>query len=175
MSTAFASRLAAAAASEENVFKQLEAAGWRPFRFGQGLLSPEFRVALRDYRDEQQRQTLLRWFPDIVAFKRFVTATRIVLLDVKSDLGRRYDIEIKALEACEAFQESFFVPCWFVYEGLSVLTPEIVREHGFLGPQSERGSGTPYLLVEKVFAAKLSTFDKNWELVDGNNQGPSPR
>jgi hypothetical protein len=156
MSDSFAYRMTTANAVEKLVLTQLIEAGWSAFPFGQGLMPIAVRDALRKARDEEGRPCLMRWFPDLVAFK---TLTSPLWFDVKQDTGKlNYAIENSALEAAEIFYKHLRAPVWFIWPGLSVLTPAVVRTFGrcWTGEPPAHGSGTPFTLIEKSFAKPLS-------------------
>jgi hypothetical protein len=156
----FASRIGNAVDAEKRVLGGLKAAGYMAYPFGQGMLPYEFREALRQYANPQGRPSLVRWFPDIVAARMPILA----LLDVKTDSGKtpNYSIEISALEACEAMQNGFFTPSWFIFPDLRVLTPKIVRKNCKTGNFRGNGTGTPFVIVEKSYAVSIDVAWADW-------------
>lgn len=151
----FAHRMIGALAAEDTVLQQLIEAGWKAIPFGQGTWPIDFRMAAKLCFDEFGHPSLARWLPDIIACK----PPLICMFDVKYDSGKteNYSIELKALEALEASENSFHIRSLFIFEGLFVLTPEIVRSHSRHGRPSDEGSGTPYVLINKRHAVYLDT------------------
>jgi hypothetical protein len=156
----FAHRIHLARSAEKQVLEELRATNWKVFEFGQALLPIEFRDALKEYQDSYGNPSLVRWFPDLIVKRRAATLKmRVILLDVKSvsTIYPNHSIETKALEAAEAFQAAFFTPCWFIWPGLTVATPEMVRANCWDGHQRmlSSGSGTPFKLILKDVAKPL--------------------
>lgn len=157
----YVQRMTVAMDAEQAVLAGLHAQGFKAYPFGQGQLPKDFRIALHEYTDHLGRPSLMRWFPDIIAAKSPV----VVVLDVKAEnrSTENYAIECKALEACEAFQDRLFTPYWFIFPDLRVMTSEIVRKNHRMGPPTQNGSGTPYVLVPKTCAISISVAWDAWK------------
>lgn len=156
----FGQRLQQANEAEVRVATYLRDDGWTVSQFGQALLPEAFREALKSQQDNYGRPSLVRWFPDLIVFKRVNLKIRVVLLDVKADKPERdrWAIEIKAIETCEMFQNSLFTLCWFIFDDgkLSAMTPEMVRDHGIRAGFQGVGSGTPFVVVDKTAAKNIN-------------------
>jgi hypothetical protein len=137
----FPDRLALGQAHERAVIRALRKRGWKAYPMGQGQLPEDARDMLR------QVQTDLRFMPDIYALKM-----RLALIDAKSgDTYLRtgnHAIQIEALEANERAWAKMG-DCFFVFDDGRVFTPADVRRVGRPGRYSDRGSGTPFLLVPR--------------------------
>lgn len=148
-SATFDDRIVMARAFEWAVQCRLEELGWTACEWGQGLLSPEMRDALR------ATSSLVRWTPDILA----VRGDAVRWVDAKSGLRYQdtgnHDIETKSLDAAEAARGIASV--LFVFPDWRVATPVLVRERGWPGPYRGNGSGTPFVLVR---ATDCSPFDE---------------
>jgi hypothetical protein len=151
----FAGRLGESQRLERRIIGGLERRGWLAYPFGQAQIPEEGRALLRAYKDDAHRPSLIRWMPDIIAL-RDVDKPSVVLIDAKTGSGPRYAIEKASVEAADVFVRRLYTPVFFVCGDGGVLTPREVRDRGHHGPITENGSGTPYWLVEKHWAA---TFD----------------
>jgi hypothetical protein len=148
----FQQRLGAAASFELKVVDRLNGTGWLAFRFGQAQLPEECRFLLSRCEDDARRPCLIRWMPDVIAFRGHPGRISVALIDAKvCGAGQRYAVEMAAVETAEKFADQLYTPTFFVFDDWTVLTPRDVRQRGWKGPDPEpgRGSGTPYLLVEK--------------------------
>ena len=156
MSAGFIQRLAAAGDFEDEVVERLNRQGWPAFRFGQALLNEEARDYLKRYEDGSRRPCLIRWMPDVITFRRAGGRIWVALIDAKACGGEtsNYSVEMSAAETAEIFTDQLYTPTFFVFDDWRVLTPREVRQRGRQGPPPKpgRGSGTPYLLVEKRFS-----------------------
>lgn len=165
MSGGFAGRNAKAIQWEQKLIAVFRAKGWTAYPFGQSLLPPEARELLRHYVNDAHQPTLLRWMPDIIAFRcpevcgdhpaqLGTHPGRVVLIDAKTCEDRpNYAVEMSAQEAAAAWTDRLHTPTFFVFDDGGVLTPRDVAQRGRPGPAPSpgRGSGTPYFLVEKRF------------------------
>lgn len=129
-------------AHERRVFDALNDAGWSVGPWGQGCWPAEVRRAI------QATDSLMRWAPDLIASRD----DEIVLVDCKGratsrDTGR-HSIEKAAVRAHLAMHGMFFFPVYYVFEDLSVLTPDQVNRFSREGPRRCVGSRTPYVLVD---------------------------
>lgn len=147
-------RLGAARELETKVIAGLESRGWFAWAFGQEQIPEQGRDILRRYKDDAHRPSLIRWMPDILALRE-THRPQVALIDAKGGDGPRYAIETRSLEAAEIFVGRLHTPVFFVCRGGGVLTPRDIRERGWPGPESTKGSGTPYLLVDKRWAQKF--------------------
>lgn len=145
----YGDRAATGTEQESRVLVALRARGWEAHPFGQGQIPGNCRDILRRYEDSAMNPVLIRWLPDIIAV-RDIGKPEVCLIDAKAG-GPNFAIETRAVEASEIFVEKMNVPCFFVGDDGSVITPRICRERGRLGPppRDGRGSGTPYLLIDK--------------------------
>jgi hypothetical protein len=92
--------------------------------------------------------------PDVITFRAYSNGRIwVALIDAKVCDGPRYAVEMSAAETAEVFTDKLYTPTFFVFDDWKVLTPREVRQRGVQGPAPKpgRGSGTPYLLVEKRF------------------------
>lgn len=149
----FAQRLKAATAFEDDVVDRFNATGWHAFHFGQSQLPEECRTLLMRYEDGARRPCLIRWMPDVIAFRSYPNRTFVALVDAKVCGDRpSYAIEMSAAETAEAFTDRLYTPTFFVFDDWRVMTPREVRQRGRAGPNRSNGSGTPYYLIEKGFS-----------------------
>lgn len=150
----FAQRLSTATAFEDQVVERFNATGWRAFHFGQSQLPEECRNLLIRYEDGSRRPCLIRWMPDVIAFRTYSSRrTFVALVDAKVCGDRpNYSVEMSAAETAEAFTDRLYTPTFFVFDDWRVMTPREIRQRGRAGPSRSNGSGTPYYLVEKGFS-----------------------
>lgn len=149
---------------EREILDHLNSTGYQAFPFGQALLPKECRDLLKRFEDGSGRPCLIRWMPDIIAF-RHEPGGKVwaALIDAKHcpDHWDNYSIEMSAAETAEAFADQMYTPTFFVFNGGKALTPRDVRQRGKPGPPPRKGrdaSGTPYLLVEKRFAQPFGRY-----------------
>ena len=148
-------RIALATALETQIIERLNATGWQAFQFGQGQLPQECRDRLIRFEDGARRPSLLRWLPDIITFcERANGSVFVALIDAKTCLSDtpNYSIESSSIETAEVITDKLYTPVFFVFGDFMVLTPRETRQRGRQGPPPKRGSGTPYMLIEKRFA-----------------------
>lgn len=146
--TTFASRMTQAYPHELAVLDRLRSAGWDAEPCGQTLFSQTLR---RHFRNTE-KVMLLRWAPDIIAARMFLSGfSQVVFVDAKAgDRWRtsgNHDVEISALEAAEQWERTNR-GCiyYFIFSDWSVVTCEEIRDVAHRGPDYGNGSGTPYLL-----------------------------
>ena len=153
----FSDRMASAKVFESDLIDRLNSMGWRAWPFGQGLLPEECRNALKRFRDDQGNPSLIRWMPDILAVKTIGHGSSVALIDAKKSNAdySSYTIEIKAVETMEIYAKHLFTPTFFVFDDYRVLTPSNARALGVAGPPPKFGSGTPYILVQKLFSQPM--------------------
>ena len=159
----FAARKKPADEFEARVMDRLNSTGYQAFPFGQAQLSDECRRLLIQFEDGSGRPCLIRWMPDIIAFRHDPGGkVWVALIDAKfcDDDRPNYAVEMSAAETAEAFTDQLYTPTFFVFSGAKVLTPREVRQRGKPGPTpaAGRGSGTPYLLVDKKYARPFDEF-----------------
>lgn len=149
----FTERLAPSVKFELEVMDRLNQSGWRAFPFGQSQLPPECRQQLQRFEDGARRPSLIRWMPDVITFREFPNGRVFVALIDAKVCGDRpnYSLEMSAIETAEAYTDKLYTPTFFVFDNWSVLTPREARQRGTKGPDSNNGSGTPYVLVSKRF------------------------
>lgn len=145
----FVERISEAQKSEQAVMDRLIYNGWHSEPFGQAQLSKSCRAHLKRYKDDDGRPTLIRWMPDIITYSESMVA----LIDAKT--GRQdtpnHDIEKKAIEAAGIYSYWLNTPTFFVFnEDMSVLTPDEAWKFGKEGRYFGKGSGTPFVLIEKI-------------------------
>lgn len=149
----FADRMGPASEFEAAVVDRFNSTGWRAFHFGQSQLPEECRNLLVRFEDGSRRPCLIRWMPDVIAFRNYSGRSWVALIDAKVCNGPNYAVEMSAAETAEVFTDHLYTPTFFVFDDWKVLTPREVRQRGRPGPTpaAGRGSGTPYLLVDKRF------------------------
>ena len=155
----FAERLAASTQFEAAVLERLNRTGWAAFPFGQGQLSHECRERLRVFEDLSGRPCLIRWMPDIIAFRSFPAGrSRVALIDAKAcGDGPNISLEKAAIETCEIYTDRLYAPTIFVFgsaasqDGWGVMTPRDAHLRGRPGSDDSGGSGTLFVLVAKRF------------------------
>lgn len=150
----FTERMQPAAHFELEVIKRLQLDGWQAFPFGQAQLTEECRRRLSRFEDGSRRPSLIRWMPDIITFRDLPSGRAMVaLIDAKvcGSNTPNYSVEMSAVETSEIYTDKLYTPTFFVFDDWQVMTPREVRQRGRPGPTATKGSGTPYLLVEKRF------------------------
>lgn len=139
--TTFQQRLAHGEAHEQYVAEELTPRGWEVNSWGQGLLGPKTREALR------HTDSMLRWQPDLIAAKDGFA----VMIDCKSRMTSkttdRHAVERAAVKVHRSLIADNDLPLYYVFDDLGVLTPHDVLAAGRLGPHTRIGSGAPYYLV----------------------------
>jgi hypothetical protein len=152
----FAMRIDPAVEFEQSVLARFNVSGWIAEPFGQALLPENARDALRHFEDLSGRPTLVRWMPDILAWRECNhRVTHLALIDAKvGQVSDNHAVEIAAADAMDVYVERLYIPAFFVFNDWTVLTPRDVKHRGRLGPDPRggNGSGTPYYLVPKRFA-----------------------
>jgi hypothetical protein len=157
----FEARMQSAVAFESQVMEWLHRIGWLAFPFGQAQLPPECRSRLKSFVDAAKRPSLLRWMPDIIAFRDYPGGrTSVALVDAKHCPADRknYAIEIASIEAAELFVERFFTPTFYVFSDWKALTPRDARMRGYFNASAPGGSGTPFLLIDKRFGVSAAEY-----------------
>ena len=151
-----AARMRTAAEHEQRILRRLVGAGWAAYPFGQAQLPTVCRDQLCRFEDGARRPSLLRWLPDLIAFRTVGRRTLVHLVDAKCaiDDTPNYAIAMSAVEAAEVLTDRFYTPTFFVFDDWGVVTPRDARQRGVPGPapRDGRGSGTPYLLIRKCHA-----------------------
>lgn len=142
----FEQRLAFGEAHEQHVAEELTLRGWEVSRWGQGILGPQTRQALR------HTDGSFRWQPDLVAARDDI----VVMIDCKcrmtSKATDRHAVERAAVKAHRLLIAADDLPLYYVFDDLGVLTPDDVLAAGRLGPHTRLGSGAPYYLVSTTVA-----------------------
>jgi hypothetical protein len=157
----YEARLQGAIEFETQVMEWLTRIGWLAFPFGQALLPPECRVRLKHFVDAAKRPSLLRWMPDIIAFRDYNEGrVSLALVDAKHCAPDRknYAVEIAAIETAELFVEKLFTPVFFVFSDWRALTPRDARMRGYFNASAPGGSGTPFLLIDKRFGVSATEY-----------------
>lgn len=156
----FDERRQAAEKWEFELRQLLNSWGWPSFPFGQAQLPDECRSRLRRFEDISGRPSLIRWMPDIITYRDLPDQKALVaLIDAKACGGeyQNYSIEMSAIETAEIYTDRLYTPTFFVFDDHKVLTPREARQRGVKGRDvNNSGSGTPYLLVPKVFGKPLA-------------------
>jgi len=143
---------------EGQVIERLRRSCWCAVPFGQGMLPPDCRQALTHYESGARLPSLLRWLPDIIAYRNHGRPF-VAVIDVKVCHPNRA-IETSALEVMELMVNQFFTPAFFVFDDWLALTPREVRQRARPGlvPDPDQGSGTPYVLVDKQHGHPFDDF-----------------
>lgn len=125
---------------EVRTAEELAIRGWAVDFWGQGALTERVSATLR------RTDSALRWAPDLIA----ALGSTLVLIDCKSRMAPsgRHAVSRASLKAHRGFASLFDLPLCYVFEDLTVLTPDEVVMLGQPGPHSRLGSGGAYLLVE---------------------------
>lgn len=155
----FHDRMKVAASFEQVLLNRLNETGWTAFPFGQAQLPNECRERLRRFEDGSRRPSLIRWMPDIITFRDMPNGRAFVaLIDAKACGGDtpNYALEMSAIETAEVYTDRLYTPTFFVFDDWKVLTPRDARQRGKAGPESTKGSGTPYVLVNKHHSRPIS-------------------
>ncbi|MFI0242833.1 hypothetical protein [Streptomyces sp. NPDC016845] len=149
--TSFQQRKDIGDAHEQCVARELGKRGWTVDEWGQGVLSPAARAALR------RSNSFLRWTPDLIAAR----GPHLFMIDCKSRMTSRapgrHAVEAAAVTAHLQLAAWTGMPVCYVFDNLDVLTPLDVLMTGGRGPRSARGSGSPYHLVPVQHALDFDT------------------
>ena len=141
-------------AFEAELRGRLSSWGWDVSAFGSGLLDDPVRTALKVFRDDYGRPSGLRWLPDLVASRD----GRVVLVDAKAERVNtdNYAIPQRALEVGRVLVDRLHTPLFYVWPDGGVLTPDTVTVswHTRHSGAGTAGSGNPFVLVDKRWAAK---------------------
>src|SRR6516165_5002876 len=142
-------RIARGTEAEKIVAQQLRDQKWNLESLGQSQMSPALRAALRD----QKEINLLRWFPDLAAWRISPLTNRTIIfaIDAKSIMKTQVNLSVeeRALEASEEFERSSRMPWLFVIPGLMCFDPITLRTGSRSGGPGG-GSGTPYVVMPKI-------------------------
>src|SRR4030095_1386354 len=156
-SMSFNERIHRSVEFEKRVIQHLNEIGWFAYQFGQAQLPDECRKRLIRFEDGCRRPSMIRWMADIITFRDMPSGRSFVaLIDAKARSETvNVSIEMSAIEAAEISTDKLYTPTFFVFDDdeWGVLTPREARQRGFPGPRPapSRGSGTPYLLIPKIF------------------------
>ncbi len=154
----FYDRMLPAVQFESAVIEKLRQSGWMAFPFGQAQLPEECRSRLARFEDGSRRPSLIRWMPDVIAFRDVGNRSLVHLIDAKVCGDRpNYAIEMSAIETIEIYTDRLYTPSFFVFDDWKVLTPREARQRGVPGPESNKGSGTPYVLISKRFGRSFDS------------------
>lgn len=138
---------------ERHVSDEIWQRDWQVQKFGKGLLNGVVQDLLTRYRSPDGAETLSRWGPDMIAIRAFPDRVRAWLVDAKDGDKHKttgnHDVEIRALEAAEAFTQAWGIPSLFVFGDMFTATPAVVRAHGTEGrrPAAHR---TRFLVFPKA-------------------------
>jgi hypothetical protein len=141
---------------EQRVAEELTLRGWTVNRWGQGVFTEPVRRALR------RTDSPIRWTPDLVA----VFLNSWVLIDCKgrmtSTTSKRHAIQRDAVKAHLQYVAWTYLPVYYVFDDLGVLSPHDVLTCGRVGPHTRVGSGAAYYLVPesltRPFDAVFGTY-----------------
>ncbi|MFB8273446.1 hypothetical protein ACFC96_43640 [Streptomyces sp. NPDC055955] len=149
--TSFQRRKDVGDAHEQRVARELDIRGWAVDEWGQGVLSPTVSAALRS------TDSFLRWTPDLIAAQ----GRHLFMIDCKSRMTSsttdRHAVETAAVKAHLQLAAWTGLPVCYVFDNLDVLTPLDILTTGRTGPQTVRGSGSPYHLVPARHALAFDT------------------
>lgn len=174
MST-FQQRVPSALKFEDVARQRLAEFGWTTFEAGQGTISNEARNALNAQLDDFGRVTLMRWFPDIFAFRGAGTTFECALIEAKSCAERpNQSLEMASVEAALVCEVGFRMRTYFVFDNWNVLTPREIdalptndarfRDGKWEGPRRGVGSDTPYWLFGKHHGRPfVEVFGRNYD------------
>jgi hypothetical protein len=147
----FQNRLGPHETLEAMIKWELRGKGWLVEPFGQSQLSPRMRQRLHGCYDKDGNTMPLRWLPDLLAI-----GPAVVLIDAKS--GEKWretgncDIEKAALTASVLLSNALKIDIFFIFtdgstiSALELDSPSVPK---WDGPQTGRGSGTPFWLFPK--------------------------
>jgi hypothetical protein len=137
----FQQRKATGDAHEQYVSDRLAQRRWSVSPWGQGTLTHNVRQVLR-FSDSS-----IRWMPDLIAAR----GDALALIDCKSRMTstttNRHAVERAAVRAHLQLTAWTYLPVYYVFDNLEVLTPHDVLTGGRSGPRSRRGSGSAYYLI----------------------------
>lgn len=148
----FAQRLSIGQDHEARVAAAIRAQGWIAESFGQGVLSPTMRDALRVW------DTALRWMPDLLCVRPCDDAAPagdcVRLVDAKwSDVQdtANYDFECKSVAAHDRWIVGYGHHVWLVFYDLRCcrVADALASPRLHKGTWHGRGSGTPFWLLPK--------------------------
>jgi hypothetical protein len=136
----------------------LEDRGWKVCEFGQGQLTDAAHKALRNWSDSYGRPSLIRWLPDLLAWR----AGEVYMIDAKTESERQktsqnVSIELDAMQVGTHIETVLNTPMLFVWRD-GAATPRTIsnRWHTRRDGRNTNGSGTSFLLVAKEHLTPLS-------------------
>ncbi|KAA6223669.1 hypothetical protein CP973_18640 [Streptomyces albofaciens JCM 4342] len=139
-------RKAIGGAHEEHVAHELTLRGWDVSPWGQGTLTANVRRVLRT------TDSSIRWMPDLIA----VRGEDLALVDCKSRMTsgttHRHAVERAAVRAHLQLTAWTYLPVFYVFDDLGVLSAHDVLTHGRNGPWASRGSRAAYYLISTAVA-----------------------
>ena len=147
----FGQFMAIAQAHEDAVRDHLVEFGWTVEPFGQALLTAPCRLALRSWKDRDGKPTLVRWLPDLIAY-RHSKCWSVALVDAKSEVSKHanHAVEQASVDCDRVISTSLNVPTYYVFDDFGVATPDDVVSWGHIhNGIGTKGSGTPFYLVAK--------------------------
>ena len=143
---------------EVELAEGLRARGWNVSEFGQGQLSDEAHLALRDFRDTYGRPSMIRWLPDLLAWR----GDSVYMIDAKSETaknanGQNVSIELDAFSVGVAIEKVMNTPMLYVWK-VGAATPRTIdnRWHQRRDGSGTAGAGTAFLLMSKQYLMPLS-------------------
>ena len=154
--TTFDDRFTPARKWEVELAEGLRARGWQVTEFGQGQLTPDAHQALREWRDSYGRPSLIRWLPDLLAWR----GPDVYMVDAKSESGRdtgNVAVELDAFQVGVHIEQILNTPMLYVWK-CGAATPRLIENRWKQRKDGLRtnGSGTSFLLVDKSHLQPLS-------------------
>jgi hypothetical protein len=168
----FQNRLGPHEVLEALIKMDLRRKGWLVEPFGQSQLSPPMRQRLHGCYDKDGNIMPLRWLPDLLAVGPAVLGQSVVLIDAKS--GEKWretgncDVEKAALTASVRLSVALRIDIYYIFtDGSAISALELDSVGKWEGPQTGRGSGTPFWLFPKDKTRPCLDFESvdPWELV----------
>lgn len=157
--SAFDNRFRPARNWETELAAGLQARGWEVCEFGQGQLSDAAHEALRGWRDTFGRPSLIRWLPDLLAWRD----SDVYMIDAKSETEKNEDspnvaVELDAFNVGISIEQVLNTPMLYVWK-CGAATPRTIENRWARRHDGGRtdGSGTAFLLMDKRYLTPLTS------------------
>ena len=142
---------------EVELAEGLVARGWQVCEFGQGQLDDNAHQALRSWTDTYGRPSLIRWLPDLLAWRDRL----VYMIDAKSETAKNaasdnVAIELDAFAVGLSIEKVLNTPMLYVWKA-GAATPRTIenRWHRRLDGGKADGSGTAFILMDKKYLTPL--------------------